>query len=144
MTNIIIGIIIGMVVWQLIVIIIAVSTDFDSLIANNIMCGVWAILFYAIIKPIYLAISIIYSCYYYSKYLRCEFYCNDDSICIFYVEKNLTKIFETSPDKQFHVEITKEKPKIHFPYRDRVITKEKIEMDHPGKYKFLDKYKKVD
>lgn len=142
MTNIIIGIIIGMVVWQLVVTIIAVSTDFDNEIANNIMCGVWAILFYTIIKPIYLIISLIYSCYYYSKYLRCEFY-DDDFQLVFYVEKQLTKMFETSPDKQIHVEIKKEKAKIYFPYCDRVITKEKIKM-HPEKYEFLNKWKKVD
>lgn len=143
MTNIIIGIIIGMVVWQLVVIIIAVSTDFDSEIVNNIMCGVWAILFYAIVKPIYLLISLIYSSYYYSKYLKCEFYIDDEPYFVYYVEKDLTKTFEILPDRQYHVDIRKGKAQYHFPYRDRVITKEKIEMT-PKIYEFLNKWKRID
>lgn len=143
MTNIIIGIIIGMVVWQLLVSVIGSITDFDNENVLKFLCGIWFVLFYIIVRPIGLLIGkIIRNCFY-SKYLKCEFLEDDEEVGVcFYVEKNIAKTYETSPDKKFYVRITKAKND-YYPYRDNIITKEKIEM-HPKKYEFLNDWKRID
>lgn len=142
MTNIIIGIIIGVVIWQLVATIIGVSTDFESELANNIMCGVWTILFYTIVKPIIFLIRKIIFHRFYSKYLKCEFIAEYEIVLTFYVDKDITKTFETLPNKNRYVRVTKANYN-YIPYCGNVITKEKIEM-HPEKYEYLNDWKKVD
>jgi len=142
MTNIIIGIIIGMVIWQLFVSVIGAITDFDNEKANYFLFGVWFVLFCVTVLPIAFLIRKIIFYRFFSKYLKCEFMENDKIGIHYFVDKDIAKTYETSPDKKYHVKITKANYD-YLPYRDNIITKEKIEM-HPEWYEFLNKWKKVD
>lgn len=140
MTNIIIGIIIGMVVWQLFVSVIGAITDFDNEKANYFLFGVWFVLFCITVLPIAFLIRKIIIHHFYSKYLKCDFITQNENVLTFYIDKNIAKTFETATNKKYYVEITK--ANYHgLPYCGEVITKKKIEM-HPEKYEFLNYWKK--
>lgn len=142
MTNIIIGIIIGMVIWQLFVSVIGQITDFDSEKANYFLCGVWFVLFCVTVLPIVFLVRKIIFHRFYSKYPKCEFIAENENVLTFYVDKDIAKTFETSPDKKYYVEITKANNN-YLPYCGNVITKEKVEI-YPEKYEFLNDWKRID
>ena len=132
--NIIIGIIIGIVVWNTFVLIVGLITDFDNETANTCLCGVWGILFVVLLKPICLAIRTIRLHKFYKKFHRYNLIKNGKSIGLsYFIDKDIISNFETDESKPFYL---KEYPKQKYhslPYRSEIITKARYEHDQiPG------------
>ena len=126
--NIVIGIIIGIVVWNTLTVIVGMVTDFDNETANACLCGVWGILFFAVLKPICFMIRVIRVRKFYKRFQRYSLIENGKHVGLsYFIDKDIISNFETDESKPFYLkQYSKEKYRC-LPYRSEVITKAKFE-----------------
>lgn len=126
--NIVIGIIIGIVIWNTFTLIVGMVTDFDNETANICLCGVWGILFVILLKPICLAIRTMRLHKFYKKFHRYSLIENGKSVGLsYFIDKDIISNFETDESKMFYLKQYPKEKYHSLPYRDEIITKAKFE-----------------
>lgn len=126
--DIVIGIIIGIIVWNTFTLIVGMVTDFDNETANACLCGVWGILFFTVLKPICFIIRIIRLHKFYKKFHRYNLVENGKSIGLsYFIDKDIISNFETDESKPFYLKQCPKEKYHSLPYRSEIITKTKFE-----------------
>lgn len=126
----------GMVIWQMVILLLIIFGNEDSDIQQICYCGIWGLLLLVIVRPIAYLIHKIRITIFNKKYVRLSFWRIYDSGLVdhcatFWAKQDVVeKLYITdNPQKENRdsVRIVDMKIKRNLPYKDEILTPDKLE-----------------
>lgn len=125
----------GMVIWQAIIFLLTLLGNPDSDIQQMCYCGIWSLLFFIIVKPIIHLVYKIRIAIFNKKYVRLSFwraYTGGLDYCTTFWAKQdvVEKLYITDNPQEENrnsVQIINIKIEKNLPYRDEILTPDKLE-----------------